>query len=473
MKKSILSIVLLLASFAIIAQSQNDWVCRLGFDYEISWSPNWGKGKPVITSVYPYSSAEQSGLKVHDIIETIDGVPVTDLSTEEIAEKMNIAGKHEVLFTISNLAATDKKITVRKECKPANAITEDQLAVAFSMYSLESTSERTFICPFMTTVTPEPIDFAVFRTFTFSAIDHTNTLEQTINDCIEKELVKKGMTEDKVTPDLLIQTFYYFDKNPNYKGKNMVVVENEPVYRYDFTQRKMVKFPFLHHATSEAEAEYLLQLGFRFIDQKDIQGRILWECESNELLEKAFKLEEYARSHIPLMCMQYPYVKYSRNIPYKVNQKIYNYTGISYDIDRLEYVAEVDRNSPAYAAGVRPRDIIEKIDGHTMNRSAEEFSAAYREFISGTMQFRDPSTLFTDANGFKGCMLWDTSCYSQVADILQNSRSKSPFAYLYYYAPYVNATGTNASTFRIKRGKNNMELIIRPTVRTEMTVEIW
>ncbi|MCC8094524.1 MAG: PDZ domain-containing protein [Tannerellaceae bacterium] len=191
MKKSILSIVLLLASFTIIAQSQNDWVCRLGFDYEISWLPNWGKGKPVITSVYPYSSAEQSGLKVHDIIETIDGVPVTDLSTEEIAEKMNIAGKHEVLFTISNLAATDKKVTVRKECKPANAITEDQLAVAFSMYSLESTSERTFICPFMTTVTPEPIDFAVFRTFAFSAIDHTNTLEQTINDCIEKELVKK------------------------------------------------------------------------------------------------------------------------------------------------------------------------------------------------------------------------------------------------------------------------------------------
>lgn len=353
-----------------------------------------------------------------------------------------------------------------------NAITEDQLAVAFAMYSLETTSQRTFTCPFTTTVTLEAVDFARFRTFAFSAVEDNNMLEVTINDCIEKELIKKGMTKDPVSPDILIRTFYYFDKNPNYKGRSMVVVESDPVYRYDFTQKRMVQFPFLHPATSEAEAEYLLQLGFRFIDQKVNPGRILWECESNELLEKAFRLEEYARNHIPLMCMQYPYVKYGRNVPFKVNQTIYNYTGISYDIDRLEYVADVDRNSPAYAAGVRPRDIIEKIDGHKMNRSAEEFSAAYREFISTTMKYRDPSTIFTDANGFKKCMFWDKFHYTQVADILQNSRSKAPFAYLYYYAPYVNPAGTNASTFQIKRGRNNMELIIRPTVRTELTVEI-
>ena len=87
------------------------------------------------------------------------------------------------------------------------------------------------------------------------------------------------------------------------------------------------------------------------IDQAFVPGRILWECEANELLEDSYKLEEYARVHVPLMLMQYPYVKYGRNVLYKVNQKTYNYTGISYDIDRLELITDVDRNSPAYAAG--------------------------------------------------------------------------------------------------------------------------
>ena len=172
------------------------------------------------------------------------------------------------------------------------------------------------------------------------------------------------------------------------------------------------------------------------------------------------------------MLMQYPYVKYGRNVQYKVNQKTYNYTGISYDIDRLELITDVDRNSPAYASGLRPRDVIEKINDNKMNYSAEEFTAGYKNFISKTMKFRDPKTQFTDANGFKRCMFWDTFQYPQVADALQKSGNVGGFSYLYYYAPYVNPTGNNACTFEIKRGKNKMEMIVRPTIRREITVEI-
>ena len=172
------------------------------------------------------------------------------------------------------------------------------------------------------------------------------------------------------------------------------------------------------------------------------------------------------------MLMQYPYVKYGRNVQYKVNQKTYNYTGICYDIDRLELITDVDRNSPAYASGLRPRDVIEKINDNKMNYSAEEFTAGYKNFISKTMKFRDPKTQFTDANGFKRCMFWDTFQYPQVADALQKSGNVGGFSYLYYYAPYVNPTGNNACTFEIKRGKNKMEMIVRPTIRREITVEI-
>lgn len=73
-----------------------------------------------------------------------------------------------------------------------NAITEEQLATAFSMYSLETTSEREFVCPFKTTVTADPVDFGKFKTFAFSAIDENNSkLETAINESIEKELTKR------------------------------------------------------------------------------------------------------------------------------------------------------------------------------------------------------------------------------------------------------------------------------------------
>lgn len=234
----------------------------------------------------------------------------------------------------------------------------------------------------------------------------------------------------------------------------------------------MDTFPFLGNSAAEAEAEYLLQFGFRMIDHAFVPGRILWECEANELLEDSYKLEEYARVHVPLMLMQYPYVKYGRNVLYKVNQKTYNYTGISYDIDRLELITDVDRNSPAYAAGLRPRDVIERINDNKMNYSAEEFTAGYKNFISKTMKYRDPKTQFTDANGFKRCMYWDTFNYPKVADALQSSGNVGAFSYLFYYAPYVNPAGNNACTFDIKRGKNKMEIIVRPTIRREVTVEI-
>ena len=473
MKRGILSLLLLFAFLTGFAQNPNSSVCRLGFTYEISQSVNWGKGKPMIKTVTPYTPAEQAGIIQYDIIDAIDGVPTETLSMEEIAQMLNPEGKNDVVLTIKNLASPSKQILVKKECKKSHAITEDQLATAFSMYSLETTNEREFTCPFKTTVTPDSVDFSAFKTFAFTTLDENNArLESAINDAIEKELTKKGLVVDAEHPDFLIQTFYFFDKNPNYTGLNKVVVKQDPIYRYNFSRSKMETFPFLNPAAAEAEAEYLLQFGIRMIDQRDIPGRVLWECEANELMSDSYRLDDYARIHVPLMCMQYPYVKYTRNVLFKVSKKSYNYTGISYDIDRLNNVVEVNRNSPAYAAGIRPRDIIETIDQHKMEYSAEEFSAAYKKFIMQTMHFRNPKTIFMDANGFKYCMLWDTFKYTQVADAINNPEYLAAFSYLYSFAPYINPSDNNTCTFHIKRGKTNLEVIIRPTIRTEVVVEI-
>ena len=474
MRRNILLIAILWIAGIVSSLAQdNSYVCRLGFTYEISQSKHWGDGKPIIKTIIPYSSAEQVGLRPFDVIEEISGVSVTSITADEIAQLMNPSGEDGITIRVSSLSTPTRVVTVQKDCKPINAITEDQLASAYAMYSLETTYEQEFVCPFKTTVSSDPIDFKEYKTFGFTTIDESNQqLETLINDCIKNELIKKGLTYTTNRPDLLVQTYYFFDKNPNYVRANKVEEGVEPIYRYNFSLNKMEKLPFLHSSAVEAEAEYLLQLGIRFIDQKIKIGQIIWECEANEMLEESYRLDDYARIHIPLMCLQYPYAKYRNNVPFKVSVKSYNYTGLHYNIDDLERVVEVDRNSPAYAAGIRANDVIERINKQKMNYSAEEFSKAYKRFISYTMSYRDVKTMFTDANGFKYCMQWHKFYYPKIADAIQDNDYKSAFAYLYYFTPYINPSGNNACNFVVKRGKTKREVTIRPTIRSEVTVEI-
>ena len=470
--KRIIFATLFLFAMNIELYAASDKVCRTGFSYEISQSVNWGYGMPVVTEITPYSAAERAGMQLYDIIEQIDGISVLDISPEEIDILLNPANKQNVTLTIRSTFDSQRLVVLPKECKSVNAISESQLAQAFNMYSLETTYERDFVCPFTITVTNDSIDFSLFRTYAFADVDPANEeLEHNINRIIRAEMQKKGFSADADNPDLLIQTFYYFDKNPDYVGPNPIKLK-QSVYRYDFTHSKMRQLPFLEITASESEAAYLLQFGIRIIDQKLQKGRVLWECEANELLEEAFHLEKYAQIHVPLMCMQFPYVKNQKNIRFHVKTCVYNYTGINYDMEQLNRVISVDTNSPAYAAGIRAKDEIEDIEGQSLEYSVDEFTAAYRQFIMNTMNFRDASTRFTDCNGFKRCMYWDTFQYPEVNKAIHNPNNLTAFAYLYYFAPYINPTSNNAISFDIKRKKERKRIIIRPTIRTGISVTI-
>jgi hypothetical protein len=473
MKQLVVCAFLLLMCVAGRAQGGSPSVCRPGFAYDISRSAGWGRGMPVVTRVYPHSPAERAGLKVCDIIEAIDDIPVAGMGAEEIAGRLNPAERGEVRLAVTNLADSARQIVVAKDCKRTDAITEDLLATAFSMYSLETASERFFVCPFKTQA--DTVNFARYKTFAFAPIDENNRkLEETVNACIEKELRKKGLAYNAAAPDIVVHTFYLYQRNPNYvkTAKKGASPERLPVYRYDFTLGQMTKFPFLGSTTPETGAEYLLQLGIRLVDKRFRPGQVVWECEANEMMSAPYRLENYAQTHIPLMFMQYPYAKYSRNVQFLASRKTYNYTGVNYDVNRLERVIDVDLNSPAHIAGIQTRDIVEKIDNLSLNRSAEEYTAAYKQFIMNTMSLRNPETLFTDAGGFRFCMYWKEFNYTRVAEALQNPAHLAVFSYLFKYAPYVNPSGVNTCTFHIRRGKEKLAIPVRPSIHTETTVII-
>ena len=141
MKRLILTAILLFTVLTVFAQDNSDYICRLGLSYEISKSNNWGIDKPIVTAVYPYSPAQEAGIKVNDIISAIDDVKTAELTEEQIDQLLNPAKKDHVFLTINNLNNISRKIKVNRECKRRNVITEEQLATAFSMYSLENNND--------------------------------------------------------------------------------------------------------------------------------------------------------------------------------------------------------------------------------------------------------------------------------------------------------------------------------------------
>ena len=88
------------------------------------------------------------------------------------------------------------------------------------------------------------------------------------------------------------------------------------------------------------------------------------------------------------------------------------------------------------------------------------------------MELRNPETRFTDSKGFSRCMYWDAFKYPQVNKAIQNPNNLTAFAYLYYFAPYINPTSNNAITFYVKQGTERKKIIIRPTIRTGIIIEL-
>lgn len=461
---------------SITANAQGDVSCRYGFSYEISNDPHWGKDKPVITSVYPNSPAERAGIKPYDIITAVEGVPVMENVLDDIHLFLNPEGKEIVELTIKNVLENERKIKIKKECKSTYSIPEEQLATAFGMYAVEYTHERLFSCPFVTTQTKDPVDFSQFKSFDFfGGNDNQPELAKKINELIKKELTNRGLKHDPVKPDLTVQIYYSFNKNPNYKPKTTKKNEEEEpgfVYRYDTGRDRMAKLPFLPPGTIETEAEYILKLGFRLEDRKLEKGRIIWECEANELLNESYSLEDFAFVHIPLMTMQYPYMKYGRNVQYRLSKKKYNYTGINYNIENISEIASVDPYSPAAKAGIQPFDKLDAIEDKRMDRTSQQFTSAYRQFLVNTLKLRNENTRFTDANGFPDCMYWDELKYPQVVKEFNNKKNLTAFSYLFKYAPFINPSGNNTCSFKLRRGKEKLEYILRPEIRSEITVVV-
>jgi membrane-associated protease RseP (regulator of RpoE activity) len=477
MKKILLLLSVLLSSDAMFAQEEDPlYVCRNGFEFEISSQPNWGYGKPIVISVVPNSSADAAGLRPGDIIEEVEGMITERESVDNILHEMLNPETGKIRIKTSNFGEQSELLTINKICPLSTALTERDLASVYAFYSIEDVQSCGFGCPFKTRASKDS-NLLRYRTFGFSPINPDYPeLEKAINAVIRRELENKGLVFTESAPDLLVQTYYSFNKNLNFRNRDNI--DKFPtVSRFNMTTGNTEQLPIFYSPLMKADqAEYALNLGIRMIDPKKTKSGIVeavWECEANEMIKSAdYTLDRYAEFHLPLMLLQFPYIRSREDADFVFSRKAYNFTGISFDMDNLSMIADIEVNSPADKAGLRPGDKILKINDIRLDSDTRRADNRYKQFIMKTMELRDPNTRFTNADGFSRCMLWDKFKYAQVYDAIRNPENLAVFSYLFFFESFINLSGSNIIIFTIERAGEILGIKVKPVIVREKSFSV-
>lgn len=435
---------LLLGLSSAFAQTSNakSQTCRIGLEYQMSYNENWGANRPVILSIEPNSPAARAGLKVGDIVESINGRQLKDLSEQEFVDILQ-GGEAAIQLEVSNFSYKKSSRTLQPECHDRAILNERLLAQAFAFYSLEDESERAIVYPF-DTGREGKTSFENFGNFAFA--DENKPLSSTdiaLNDAIRKQLEAKGLRYNAADPDIVIDTYYTLSRNPYFDAKKSKEADRLWDVRIDPDQKSLVQVPFLAVGADKQLASYVLTMGIRVFNGRNL-SILLWSCEAVEHLTEEFTVEEYARLATPLMMGQFPFVRYNINPKWRIAAHRHNYTGLYFRTSDLGDIAYVVPNSPADKAGIRSGDVVVAINDRPM-ATVEQLNAAYRRFVENSIQYRDESTMFTHRNGVKYCRYWRTDSYSGIAKQLAKEKNLAIFSYLFGFRPYI--LGERATAF--------------------------
>ncbi|WP_298648692.1 PDZ domain-containing protein [uncultured Proteiniphilum sp.] len=459
--------------------AQNSEVtCGLGFTFEISEDKSWGYKEPVIVDITPGSPAERAGLKLNDIILSVNHNGTYLKSYQTILSWFN-QDPHKMNVAIRNFKHAFKEITIEKDCRHVNAITEAQLAPVFAFYSLEDVQNRRFLIPVKTTVNESAL-FHNYRTFAFSpSSESTRQFDERINAIFIRALAEVGLQYDPGDPDFIIQTYYNYQNNPMYKVGSPTYGSYQPVWRFDIRSNRMVKIPV--YDPSEAvrvdDIAYNLEFGYRFYDRKFIEAgemMLIWESEVKERLSSHYDLIDYLEMNLSLLLKKFPNPGNKSFGTYQVNYLKYNYTGIGYNMNDLKTVVSVDPGSPAARAGILPGDVVVNIQGQDFEHTSQSLTEGYRRFIAETMNLRDKNSRYTDSNGFKDCMFWDVGQYNAVSTAISNNRRyRSAFSYLFNFNQYIDWNAPVAINIIVQRDGNEMNFAVTPQIVTSSHILVY
>ena len=472
MKRLTTILLILNVLFGIEVAQEEAPTCTLGFAFEISNDKSWGYMEPVVVHITPGSPADRAGLKLNDILLSVNGHGTYRQSFQKLRSWF-AENDEEVTLAIRNFNHAFREITFSKDCRHPDAISEAQLAPVFAFYSLEDVQERRFLIPVKTRKNEEAL-FYSYRTFDFAPADEaTRELDERINAIFIRALTEKGLTHDPVDPDFIIQTYYSYQSNSLFKPESPTLGSYQPVWRFDTRSHRTVRLPL--YDPSEAvrieDIAFNLEFGYRFFDRKYVapgEMSLIWEGEVKERLTEHYPLTDYLELNLPLMLFKFPYPGNHSFATFEVKYLKYHYTGIGYDMNDLKSVVSVDPGSPAQLAGILPGDVVTRVQGQPFSHSSSRsLTEGYRRFLSETMPLRDKKTRYTDSNGFRDCMFWDVANYHAVSQaVADHRRYKAAFSYLFGFNQYVDWQTPLTINIDIERNGQPMSFAVTPQVIT-------
>lgn len=477
MKKTIVSISFLLISiFNICAQRTDIYEkeCFYGISFQKSENRNWGYGELVITSVEPYSPADSLGIKVNDIIMEINGQATFLRDNVTIAKWLFDNPDPVVKFTIRNLDTYFKEYTLHRKCMTVNSVNESYLSNLFSFYSLENSRELNFKLPLTVTPTPD-VDYTDYHTFAFyNEGQKVTPLDIKIQTILEKNLNKMGLKRDEKDPDFWISIYYEHTPNVDFRS---IYVPSSLAFsqRYCTDTKKMENYPIYDYTMADVEmsAQFVVNLGFTFFEKKYIDKEKftqIWECNIKDFLSDNLTLAEYADVHVPLMLMQYPYSTPKKDCEYYVAFNKYNYTGLYFDADTVQYVNDVDADSPAFKAGLRPGYRIDKVGNKKFEYTLGQLSQGYKKFILDTDSFREDGYVFKGIEGYE-CRYWNPVYYPEIAKKFKESKYATAFSYLFEFEKYVNPSYSGAISIEGWDGIQKRIFMVYPKIRESTIIK--
>lgn len=452
--------------------------CDVGLLYQISYQESWGDSHAVVVEVIPGSPADRAGIRPGDVILQIEGRDTQKLSEESITAMILDPSHDQVSLKMRRPGTPSWDVALRKECLPSGILTEELLAQAFSMYSLEDVTTRRFTMPFIYTL-PTKRDFIKYSTFSF-ADKEIGTKPGA--RALAKELVGKGLRELPTGGQLSIVYKPAIESNPNFRPgseanldpgfKNYLVTRKDGRYEVDH-------YPFLSINTPNFSGKYRMTVDIELIDSED--NTKVWSVTARELLNKEYDPDRYVANFCYLMLANYPFVRYVMNPTFDLHRDQYLLTGVGYDMNDLQVIRHITPGSPAETAGLRVGDRIKSINGRALVSSVDKMSSVYKTFLRKTWKYRAKSTVYPDDNGFRQCMYWDPQSYDVVASELDKEAYLGAFSYLFAHNPYIVSAGAKAAAsdngvtkviFEVIRDGASQVIMVEPRLINKDYIEL-
>lgn len=475
MKKYVLNalfLVLLCCSLPLQAQGPQ-MNCRIGLQYQLSYQDSWGANKPVIVSVQPQSPAAEAGLRVGDVIESIMDRPSSGLAEEEINNLLLNPSSVFVKLKVSSFAYQNKEVSIRKQCRPLDVIGEEELAKAFSHFSVEDVTSRSFVLPFRYSRKLH-LDFSRYKTFGIAPIrgGQFNEIDRSMHKLIRQALEQAGLVYKESGADLLVKTAYAMAENPSYDPSTAQRPEGFHNYRYSCLAQEMEDLPFAPLDASKSVGKYRLEMSVSLVDAKTAEE--VWQVTAKEQLYEPMELQIYAEKFLPLAFLNFPFSRYEQRPRFLYHRLRYYYSGVYYNTKLMKEIAYVEPQSPAARAGLRAGDIVTAINGVPTVSSTDALVKGYKRFMTAAYDLRDRNRIFQDNSGYTRAMPWDTSKYAEVRQLLgQTGKFQPVFAYLFSYRPYIAEPEVSELIFEVSRAGEKLSLFVKAERLDHSYIELY